>query len=157
MIPIWFIVTILLSFTWLFYESDWMRIRLPVGAVKKTATFEDWCSMFMRYPADFKVHWDGNGEISIDDAPQFVELHKDDFNLLSGIESPICGWEWIESRQHPIPQYKIEIIAWGVHHKIRLYDANRMKQVCQVTLRPNKEERKQITQQNKALRLASKV
>ena len=29
--PIWFIIFILLSFTWLGYETNWMRVRLLVG------------------------------------------------------------------------------------------------------------------------------
>lgn len=33
MIPIWFIAWMILSFTWLGYESDWMRIRLPIYSV----------------------------------------------------------------------------------------------------------------------------
>lgn len=33
MIPIYFIITILASFIWLLYESDWMRTRLPVGKI----------------------------------------------------------------------------------------------------------------------------
>jgi len=34
-VPIWFIVTMVLAFTCLGYETSWMRIRLPVGASYK--------------------------------------------------------------------------------------------------------------------------
>lgn len=32
MIPIGFIIYLVAIFTWLFYEADWMHVRLPVGA-----------------------------------------------------------------------------------------------------------------------------
>ena len=31
MIPLWFVFWMILAFAWLFYESNWLRIRLPVG------------------------------------------------------------------------------------------------------------------------------
>lgn len=153
MIPIWFTIWMIASFTWLFYESDWMRVRLLTGYSRHKPTFESTFDV---------IHWSRDYQaapIIFDETPKFVTLGESDIILSPGITEPIPGWSWIESRQHPIPIYKMEITAWGCHHTIILCNtsngkSNLVKDVCRVAFKTNKEERKQITQQNKALRLA---
>ena len=156
MIPLWFIVTILASFIWLLYESDWMRIRLPVGAIitaEPVKTIQLW-----QYKHNGKVGFSTFepigyvGEVSRSQKDTTISLFS------AGIDQPVCGWDWLLSHAHPIAEYKITILAWNVRHHITLDgnngNANLMKDICKFALKPNKEERKYINKQRKELKLA---
>lgn len=84
------IITMLLAFTWLLYETDWMRVRLPVGILPEpikyqTKTWEElkpWNPTLKHYPM-WVVY------------PSNI--------------SPLCGWDWLKNTAHIIPQYHIEL------------------------------------------------
>ena len=160
MIPIWFIVTILISFIWLFYESDWMRIRLLVGKIvveqpEPIKTIHLW-----KFSYGSQVGFTSNVGYSIHGNPTYLICGRtNDATLLSpGLTEPICSWDWLLSHEHPIAEYKITILAWNVRHHITLDgnngNANLMKDICKFALKPNKEERKYINRQRKELKLA---
>jgi hypothetical protein len=41
-------------------------------------------------------------------------LVRNDFTLSPGIDSPVCGWRWIETRLHPPVDCTITISGFGV-------------------------------------------
>ena len=50
--PTWFIIFILLSFTWLGYETDWLRVRLPYGVSNPAIKQPDRKWQFLKYGDD---------------------------------------------------------------------------------------------------------
>jgi len=147
------------------YEADWMRIRLPVGASIKAITLENWTNTFMHHPGHYIIN--GEYELITSNKPVFVKVNRDmlinpclakpsnNGYLSPGVVDILPGWEWLESREHPVPEYRFEIIAWGCKHKIHLLpDAilkqpNIVKSMCRIALKPTKEQRKGIREQNK--------
>lgn len=55
-----------------------------------------------------------------DNGHEPISLNRSDFSLSPGILDPLCGWHWIESRLHPIPDNSFVIIAGGVRSRITL-------------------------------------
>jgi hypothetical protein len=35
------------------------------------------------------------------------------FMLSPGVCDPLCGWDWLLDREHPLEECRIEINAWG--------------------------------------------
>jgi len=128
------LIVVSLAFVWMLYEADWMRIRLPVGVISKPVMVRVNRNMLIN-PCLSKPS--NNGYLS----PGVVDI--------------LPGWEWLESREHPVPDYRFEIIAWGCKHKIHLLpDAilkqpNIVKSICRIALKPTKEQRQEIRSQNK--------
>jgi len=73
-----------------------------------------------------------------------------------GIVDPICGWDWLLNREHPVCEFKIMIEAWGCRHTVRLNpDAHKGKiiqQVSQAALKPTQSQRNWVRLQNKKWR-----
>ena len=130
------LVVIALAFTWLLYESDWMRIRLPVGARGDKP-------VFVKVTRDMLIN------------PCLSQRGNNGY-LSPGVVDILPGWEWLESREHPVPEYRFEIIAWGCKHKIHLMPSAFLKQpnivrtISRIALKPTKEQRQEIRRQNKA-------
>jgi hypothetical protein len=128
------LIIISLAFVWLLYESDWMRVRLPVGASNKLTMIEVTRDMLIN-PCLSKPS--NNGYLS------------------PGVEDILPGWEWLESRKHPVPEYRFEIIAWGCKHTIHLTpnvilrEPNIVKNISRIALKPTKEQRQEIKRHNK--------
>lgn len=179
MIPIWFTIWMILSFTWFGYESDWMRIRLLVGALTKAIDLDTWCSTWHIYPERFQPYqfppqptcampssvrvgaYRENGHHGIYRLNSNDAYGSDSMLFSPGIIEPICGWEWLESKEHPLVEYIIEITAWGVHYKITLLPnttkPNLMKDICRIALKPTKTQRQEIRVYNKAKREVAKI
>ena len=116
------LLTICLAFVWLLYESDWMRIRLLAGAntppVPRIRLYRHgtWLTRQDRtYPAFDKYA---------------------DTALSAGIEEPICGWDWLIGRDHPLVEYSFTLTAWGCTHNLTINpDAHKgqiVKECCKV-------------------------
>lgn len=104
-------ITILVAaFLWLGYETDWMRVRLMVGDYPiPELEYVDWLSCF-------------------------DSLAWDKLTYRADID-PICGWNWIKGRLHPLPVYKIELYYGnGYRQKITLKNPNGniLKQVIKI-------------------------
>jgi len=74
-----------ISFLWLLYESNFLRIRLLVGVESIELPIE------LEYKAWDEFDWTGWEKLTF----QATE--------------PICGWGWVKSHQHPVPVYNIEL------------------------------------------------
>jgi len=128
------IIAISLAFLWLLYESDWMRVRLPVGANKEPIkTVRIW-----------QYHRNGNCGITNHKDYNPYRITRNDIAVLpfhAGIEEPICGWDWILSHEHPIIENHIEILAHNCKHTITLCDnpevdyGRIMKDVCTIAFK----------------------
>ena len=99
------IITIGLALIWLGYETNWMTIRLPYGADIPPAIYTTW-DMLKPYRPDKQY-------------PFWVRCPD--------AMSPLCGWDYINNARHIVPQYKIEIAAFGVRNKITLKDGGNAK------------------------------
>lgn len=109
------IIVIVLAFTWLGYESDWMRIRLPVGAISKPRIVE----------AKLPHH-------RIAELCQTYSLHR--------YIEPIGGWRWAWEHQHIVPEYHIELRLNGVTHKFNADRKGIVKEIIKVGIAPHKRQ-----------------
>jgi len=131
------LIVVSLAFVWMLYEADWMRIRLPVGAIEN--------KQFVKVTRDMLIN------------PCLSKPSNNGY-LSPGVVDILPGWEWLESREHPVPEYRFEIIAWGCKHKIHLMPSAFLKQpnivrtISRIALKPTKEQRQGIREQNKALK-----
>ena len=131
------LIVISLAFTWLLYESDWMRVRLPVGAIKESIkTIKLW-----QFSYHDKV---GISQQSHAQAPYYNPQRDNTILMLNvGITEPVCGWDWILNHEHPIIENHIEIIAHNCKHTITLCDnpevdyGRIMKDVCSIAFKAN--------------------
>ena len=130
------LVVIALAFTWLLYESDWMRVRLPIG--KSIKTIKLW-----QYRENGQY-----GITHIDPSPTLNGYRwppgKTQYQLFSvGITEPICGWDWILNHEHPIITNRIEITAHNCKHTVTLCDnpdvdyGRIMKEACSIAFKAN--------------------
>ncbi len=49
--------------------------------------------------------------------------------LSPGVDSPLCGLQWLQDNTHPIPQAHFEVDKGGVHYTINLKDTVALKDV----------------------------
>ena len=49
---------------------------------------------------------------------------------------PICGWDWIQNRYHPIPIYKIELITPTAKYTIRSQSIQALRDAFRVYRNP---------------------
>lgn len=121
---------ILIAFIWLLIESDFLRINLnyePEAIERKS--WSELERLAMSIPAKQQPFWLRN--------PDYMQ--------------PLCGLDWLNNTMHVIPQYKIQITAWGVKNTITLKqaDARILKDVATSILKPTKTERKELTASRK--------
>jgi hypothetical protein len=133
----WCILAVALALTWLLYETNWLTVRLPMGpmgralAGKTIKLFQ--CAV--------------NSQVGIttrEDGVSGIPKKNDKTTLLlgPGIEEPVCGWEWLLNRAHPLIENRIEIVAHNCRHNIHLCDnpnidqGRVMKEVCAVAFKP---------------------
>ena len=96
MLVCWIIVTIAL--TWLLYETDWLRVRLPYGKEPDKLKYKTWAEL----------------------KSGLLQTKKSDPGWLKfpDICTPLCGWEWLKNTIHIIPENKIVLIR--EHSKITM-------------------------------------
>lgn len=108
-----FITTIILAFTWLAYETDWMRVRLPCGRQVSVVNQE--------------IH--------------NIMLIRNRFKI-SEVVSPICGWAWIIAHQHDLDNWRatIELRINGSTHRLSLKPESKgiIKEIIKVNTKPHK-------------------
>ena len=90
---------IALALLWLFRESDWLRLRMVVGAVVTS------CPWAPRPTHRLCYQWfDREGNPTDAAGLELIILTRKDFEnfpFSPGIDTPLCGWKWIEGRYHP--------------------------------------------------------
>ena len=138
------VATIAAALVWMLYECDWLRLRMVVGPVVTFCWFDR----------------EGNPTDAAGLEP--ITLTRKDFEnfpFSPGIDTPLCGWKWIEGRSHPRADYRITIVAWGITHRIALATDNptAMKTLFTAALKPNREQRKALTQHKAAVKRAHKA
>lgn len=118
------LIVIALAFTWLLYESDWMRVRLLVGAIPELEPVER-----------IRLYRHNNYFTRSDGTYSAFDKYADTV-LSAGIEEPVCGWDWLIGRDHPLVEYGFELIAWGCKHTLTVNpDAHKgqiVKECCKV-------------------------
>ena len=148
---------IALALLWLFRESDWLRLRMVVGAVVTSCPWAPHPTHRLCY------QWfDRDGKPTNAAGQGSITLTRENFKgypFSPGIDTPLCGWEWIEGRPHPRADYRITIVAWGITHRIALANDNptAMKTLFTAALKPNREQRKALTQHKAAVKRAHKA
>ena len=129
------VISISLAFLWMLYESDWLRIQLPVGASKPVKTIRIW-------------QYRNNGTVGITQREHYspYRLTKNDSLAMAfnaGITEPVCGWDWLLNHEHPIIENRIEIIAHNCKHSIHLCDnpevdyGKILKEACTIAFKTN--------------------
>ena len=139
------LVVVALAFVWLLYESDWMRIRLPVGALPINEPIK---TIKLNYMVDtmYGKH-EGSSRtykqtLIYQESSSYYDKARRMY-LAVGIEEPVCGWDWILNHEHPIVKNTISITAWNCKHTINLCDnpevdyGRIIKDVCSIAFKPN--------------------
>ena len=96
---------IALSFAWLLRETDYLRIRLPIGS-----------NPLPEQELEHKT-WD---ELK----PHNITATSPNFLKMPGAYEPLCGREWLENTMHVIPVCKLEVNHLGVKHAMTIKDTS---------------------------------
>ena len=105
MIP--FTIIMMLAFTWLGYETDWMRVRLLRGIDKPPIIP---CTLIEI--SHLRSRYFNNG---------FRRSMKNWGSYIAhAIAEPLCGWEYIRDYGELQPEYTMEVVAYGVRNRIML-------------------------------------
>lgn len=105
------ILIIISALYWLGIESNWLTIRLLVGADCKRKMWKD-----------IKPYQSGKNY-------PFWFKHPDNM-------TPLCGWDWLNKRNHIIPEYKIELVQPGYKSTMTIQDESIIKDVFRVYRNP---------------------
>jgi len=113
-----------LALLWLGLETEWMMIRLPMGSdiLPVKCEYKTWEQLKPRNPNKQYPFWVR--------CPDYM--------------SPLCGWDYIKNTMHIIPEYRFEIIAFGVKSRINLKkgdDARLIKAIADCTLKATKAQK----------------
>ena len=118
------LTVIVLAFLWLGYETNWMRLRLLYEEIIPEVEYE------------YKT-WKELKPWQVTKQYPFWVRYPD-------LMAPLCGWDYINNTMHIIPQYKIEIVAFGVRNKITLNnggDAKLLKDIATTTLKATRAQK----------------
>lgn len=105
------IIWLVICLTWLLYETDWMRVRLPVGIIGELSC--EWRLADNQVTKDMRQElidtwFSRNG----DKQSHMIRCHLE-------IGSPLCGWGFAYQYRDFTPEYKIELIAPGSKYTFR--------------------------------------
>ncbi len=66
----------------------------------------------------------------------YVHITRVDIHLHAGIDSPICGWHWIEGREHPQVDLRITLCGPGFRSTTTLgpKSGNALREVCKYAM-----------------------
>lgn len=91
---------LIIAFAWLMYETDWLRVRLPVGLICKSGECCDWRlsenQVTSQMINELLCKWDIN------------KVQRAMFD--SGHLKPLFGWAFAYQYRNLMPEYKIELI-----------------------------------------------
>ncbi len=102
------IISLILAFLWLGYETDWLRVRLLAGLGIEPGTCSEWKLLNSKVTKDMKR-----------DLIKNWQLNKIGNALFSGNHlQPLCGWGFAYQYRNFTPEYKVELIT--EHSKITM-------------------------------------
>ncbi len=106
---------IVTAFLWLLHETDCLRVRLPVGETEpvKRESWEVLKRIAESIPERQKPYWLKHPE-----------------------SPPICGWNWIETTMHVVPECKIQLISETARYTIRSQNAAALRDAFRVYRNP---------------------
>jgi len=127
------LLVIALAFTWLLYETDFLRVRLPVGKVKpKYAKYEVYNMLRKR-----KVYWNETvlykgGNLPVDHSPDGEPCYQ--IILNPGIKNVLCGWDWLNEHCADMVDYqpKVEMAIGGVRYNMTIKQPAIIKDIMRV-------------------------
>ena len=102
------LIAIILAFYWLILETDYLRVRLLVGVIAPPVELE-------------RLNWDA------------CQARYGWLKLSTGVESPLCGWDWLQNNTHPIPQVKVSFSSGGVRYNWDIKDPIILKDAITAT------------------------
>ena len=110
------IIWLLLLFTWLGYETNWFRIRLPIGACTPVnkCRYKTWEQL----------------------KPWSIKKTDATWLRFPEIMAPLTGWDWLKNTMHIIPEYKIELIGATYKTTITSHSAQALKDAFRVNRNP---------------------
>ena len=127
------IIIITLALTWLFYETDFMRVRLLVGepAKPKYARYKAYNALTKRKFYDGRALHEGNNYpegYSPNGEPEYIVV------LNPGIDNILCGWEWLNKHCASMVDYqpKVEMAIGGVRYNMTIKQPAIIKDVMRV-------------------------
>ena len=103
------IIWLVICFTWLLYETDFLRVRLLIGVQCQAGECCDW-----RLP-DSAVTGDMKQEL-FDKA---WSKTNSAWGYFKDYHNPLCGWGFAYQYKDFEPEYKIELIAPGSKYTFR--------------------------------------
>jgi hypothetical protein len=109
---------ILAGFYWLFRETDYLRIRLPVGAIPDKVNRISWDDVKSQYL----------NRLTAKQTPKWYSNPK--------TYPPLCGQEWLETTMHVIPETSVQLIDETSKFIIKSDNANALKDAFRVYRNP---------------------
>jgi len=117
------LIIISLAFTWLLYETDYLRVRLLVGHPPyppKYARYEAYNIYTRRKPSwNDKPLYEG-GNLPADYSPNGEPCYQVILN--PGIKNILCGWDWLNEHCADMVDYqpKVEMTMGGVRYNMTI-------------------------------------
>lgn len=120
------LITILIAFIWLGYETNWLTVRLPIGLTIETGACCEWRL------ADSKVtDWMKDSLINK------WQLSKISQALFDGdFLQPLFGWGFAYQYQNFEPEYTIELITDRAHYTMRTQSISTLRDAFRVYRNP---------------------
>ena len=104
------ITIIILALAWLGHETDWMSVRLLIGADTPIVEYQ------------YKTYKELNlYQLTASQQPMWL---SNPYYM-----EPLCGKDWLENTMHVIPECKIELTHSGVRYNMTIKDPNIMRKV----------------------------
>ncbi len=119
-----------LAFTWLLYESDWLRVNLAELAKLNCAGYRFYSTLSRGKYHGKAEHRGGNIEWVYNDYPKNGNKIYD-IIVSPGINNVLCGWEWLDKHCADLVDYQlgIEMNMGGVRYKMHIKAPNILKDV----------------------------
>ena len=128
------IIIISLAFFWLLVETDYMRVRLLVGAISKPkyARYEVYNFLKSRKPSwnDKPIYEGGNlpEGYTPNGEPKYTII------LSPGIDNVLCGFDWLNEHCASMVDYqpKVEMAIGGVRYHMTIKQPAIIKDIMRV-------------------------
>jgi hypothetical protein len=122
---------ILTAFCWLLVETDYLRVRLPVGIL---------------YEIGASCQWHLPDDAVTDDMKQellnlWSKLPKEvKAKFAQGLESPLCGWGYAYQYRNLTPECAVEMTIGNVRYNMTIKQPSIIKDVMRVNHLTNKQK-----------------
>jgi len=121
------LITVLIALTWLGHETEWLTVRLPVG--KASQQEPDTIQLYQTWLEDaFPLRL-----VRLDWEVCKARYGTKQLQFSPGIDSPLCGWDWLENNTHPIPQVDVSFTSGGVRYHWQVKDLGILKDAISAT------------------------